>query len=458
MAESAGQASASADFRGHRDGCCSRSVSGLLLVGHDGEGHSEAGPEDVPECRVPADAVAGGHKPGGGEPGPGLDRMVQAVKLLGHAVQDAANQGGGAEIVQADSIDGAGLPGVLSGAQERGADCPALVSVLLPVQQFSHDVILGHIRPACRCRIFSEEPLQGRIGAAAAQCCPHQQIAVPGEGPGLDALTLEAGMGQHGNLGACPDVHQPTVAVLAHRAQEAGLIVPYGDADGDAAESAQRQEFFRDRGQEIRGGAPFFYDIPQKIIRLTVIQAQACGLADMDQGSAAPCQRHAHIVGYGTQGDRFRRDEAFLQIVQMGCQAVAGSQFCAVGLSQAAADAHSVVIVRQVPPPVLPGVERAHREAAPVQVEDAVHLTGEADGGHIAPGGEQPLQSRVDFCQDGCGILKPFPGAGAGKEGIVGERDGLDERAVRKACEDEADAGGSDVDADAFHGRLLCCG
>ena len=40
---------------------------------------------------------------------------------------------------------------------------------------------------------------------------------------------------------------------------------------------------------------------------------------------------------------------------------------------------------------------------------------------------------------------------GCGKKGIVGQRDSLEERTLREAYEDDADAGGSDVDTDDFH-------
>ena len=102
-------------------------------------------------------------------------------------------------------------------------------------------------------------------------------------------------------------------------------------------------------------------------------------------------------------------------------------------------------------PAVLPGVQRAEGIALPVHIENAVHLACQADGGHVRALVQKAVQDLAHPEENTLRVLGPLPGVGAFQKsprfqgllspyGQAGKRNHID-----------ADAGGSQVDANALH-------
>lgn len=102
-------------------------------------------------------------------------------------------------------------------------------------------------------------------------------------------------------------------------------------------------------------------------------------------------------------------------------------------------------------PAVLPGVQRAEGIALPVHIENAVHLACQADGGHVRALVQKAVQDLAHPEENTLRVLGPLPGMGAFQKsprfqgllspyGQAGKRNHID-----------ADAGGSQVDANALH-------
>ncbi len=171
----------------------------------------------------------------------------------------------------------------------------------------------------------------------------------------------------------------------------------------------------------------------------------------MEQGQAASGERHAQIIADGAEGHGLAGDKSLLDIVQVGDHSVTGGSLDAVILGQTGTDAFALPEIRLVSPAVLPGVQRADCSSCLIHVDDAVHLPGQSDGGNIRGTVQDFFQCGLGFAKNPGDILDSLPWAGGGEEGPVVQGAGFFNGKISGIHHNDADGGGSDVDADTFH-------
>jgi len=145
----------------------------------------------------------------------------------------------GGEVGGADVPDRSPLLRIQAGPEEpRMNRQPGPLCDLL-VRQAIHDLVqFRFARSPEQGRSVAKEPFQQLIRFSAAQRSPEQEITAAGKRAGIDCLPSTILFRKGGYLGARADVDQQRLAQVAHRAQEAGLIVAERARDRDAVPRA----------------------------------------------------------------------------------------------------------------------------------------------------------------------------------------------------------------------------
>ena len=185
-------------------------------------------------------------------------------------------------------------------------------------------------------------------------------------------------------------------------------------------------------------------------------QADARGVRRIEQRRFAPGQRHGAQIVDRAERDRAGRDQAVDRGIKMRDRAVAGGKRVAgrrgepfgVGLA---------VAVRQVAAAVLPDRQRSGGPPVGIEIHDAVHLPGEADGGDVPVGrerGRDPVHTG-DQCG---GVLLLFPRLGRGEERAVLLGDRLHDLPGGHIARNAAQRRRADIQSDKLHEILLSTG
>lgn len=278
-------------------------------------------------------------------------------------------------------------------------------------------------------RRLAEQPLELGEGPPAAEGGADQQIPPGGEGPRLQIRRERRGIDGEGNLAAGSDVDQCAVLHIGNRTEKAGLVVAEGGADRRPAVLPQDDEIRRHLREKGGIHPRLFNGFPVKLPFLQTKKAEAGGIGEMAEGAGSPRQPHGGVIVYGAEGNRTGRQVAATGVYIIGGSPEAGGHGIPRDAGQLLREA-APLPGGGVPAAVLPGIKRADGLSRPVQVQDAVHLPGDADAGGRAEGVEKGVHQPPRFRENTGGILDPFRRIPAGEKGVVGRGEGAQHLAV----------------------------
>ncbi|OQA64179.1 MAG: hypothetical protein BWY37_02095 [Firmicutes bacterium ADurb.Bin262] len=251
------------------------------------------------------------------------------------------------------------------------------------------------------------------------------------------------------HLPAGADVDQYALAGVAHTAEVTGLIVADRDGDRNAAVFAEDFEavrHLREKGvvqPRFRGGRAV------KTAPVQIKKAETGGVRYMRQGNRRAGEFHRHIIVDGTENGGALRHAVVDSVVKECCPPETGGHFVTGHPAQVSGVGR--IPVRFVAAFILPVVQRADRVAAAVEVDDAVHLSGYADGGNRAVFADETAGHFFAKAQDDGRVLNAFEWVNGCQRGGVRPRHAAQHLAAAGVDDGGADGSGPDIEPDDSH-------
>ena len=369
------------------------------------------------------------------------------MQLIRHTVHHAPEQMQRREILRAYAGDAAAQLRRLPRSLKQRKHAQRLRRLRRAFQKPLHIVVAAFPFSAQHPRRLPEKAFQKGVGPSAAKRCAHEQISAARKRSCFQPGALHILRHIDGKLASGADVHQHGVRVAAGRAEEARLIVADGREHVRPALIASEIRLRRNARQQSCVDPGQLQRLAVEGSGAEIKHAKAGRVARVRTRRAKPAEAHCRVVMDGAEHRRIFRHKTVLLIIEMRDKAVPGrkrvsgqaAQVSGVGLPAA----------RLLAASVLPCVKGTDRRAGGVEIDDAVHLPGHADGADIRPARKKRLDRLHDRRADGQRVLYSLPWCAAGQKAAVRQRQRIQLRTVFQ--HDRADRGRADIESQCFH-------